>query len=154
MTRQEQVDRELLGRPVHSLQYMLRRLSGIYDFLPEIAVDGVFGEATLEAVMLFQRELWPPVTGVVDRGTWNALRDAWQAAEQELAEARGVRLFPAGEGGVEAGLEREFMILPQTMFQVLSRYLEGIEPQAAAGVHDGLCTSSLYEESLDALYST
>ena len=136
MTRQESVERELLAQPVRSLQYMLRRLSKVHDCLPEIVADGIFGEETLEAVMLFQREMCPPVTGVVDRGTWNAIRDAWQEAEQELAFARGVRIFPSGGGGVEEGMEREFMILPQTMFQLLGRYLDGIEPQEATGLHD------------------
>ena len=75
---QEFLERLFLDKPVHSLQYMLRRLSLDYDFLPELMTDGIFGERTLEAIMLFQRELYPPVTGVVDRGTWNAIRERWQ----------------------------------------------------------------------------
>ena len=45
MTRDE-LERELLAQPVRSLQYMLRRLSLQYPFLPEIVADGVFGERT------------------------------------------------------------------------------------------------------------
>lgn len=50
-------------RPVWGLQYMLSRLAEKYPFLPKLTPDGVFGERTLEAVMLFQRELLRPVTG-------------------------------------------------------------------------------------------
>ena len=53
----------LIGQPVRSLQTMLRELSFLYDFLPRLTPDGIFGERTLEAVMLFQREFFPPVTG-------------------------------------------------------------------------------------------
>ncbi len=133
--RREDVEREMMAQPVRSLQYMLRRLSKVYDFLPELATDGVFGERTLEAVMLFQRELHPPVTGVVDRETWNAIRDAWHDIEARLGAPRDLRAFPGEGSQVEPGDGKEFMILPQTMFQVLSRYLMGIAPDVADGLH-------------------
>lgn len=98
MTRDE-LERELLAQPVRSLQYMLRRLSLQYPFLPEIVADGVFGERTLEAVMLFQRELHPPVTGMVDEETWNDIRERWILLERKLAEPRPVRLFPDRKPG-------------------------------------------------------
>ena len=61
----QQLEEEMLSNPVRSLQYMLRRLSSKYSFLPQLAVDGVFGERTLEAVMLFQRELAVAAGGAV-----------------------------------------------------------------------------------------
>lgn len=133
--KKEDAEREMLAQPVRSLQYMLRQLSKVYQFLPELAIDGIFGEETLEAVMLFQRELYPPVTGVVDWGTWKAIRERWIEVEQQLAEPRAVRAFP-GEGyQVEAGAVKEFMIVPQTMFQVLSYYFNGISPHVPTGQH-------------------
>ena len=142
MTR-EALEQETLAQPVRSLQYMLRRLSREFEFLPELAVDGIFGEKTLEAVMLFQRELFPPVTGVVDRKTWNAIRERWLAAEERLADPRALRAFPGEGSRVELGSEREFMILPQTMFQVLSRYLNGIAPDEADGLHGRLSADNV-----------
>ena len=44
----ELLEREMLSKPVGSLQYMLRQLSKTYQFLPELAVDGVYGERTPE----------------------------------------------------------------------------------------------------------
>ena len=49
----------LIGQSVRSLQTMLRELSFVYDFLPRLTPDGIFGERTLEAVMLFQRSFSP-----------------------------------------------------------------------------------------------
>lgn len=139
----EDLEREMLAQPVRSLQYMLGRLAKEYEFLPELAADGIFGEETLEAVMLFQRELHPPVTGVVDRGTWNAIRDRWLALEKKLADPRAVRIFP-GEGcQVEPGCSREFMVVPQAMFQVLARHLMGIAPDAADGFHDNISADNV-----------
>ena len=83
----ELLERELLSSPVGSLQYMLRQLAQVYPFLPELVVDGEFGQRTLESVMLFQRELHPPVTGVVDRGTWEAIQEEWMKAEEQIGRA-------------------------------------------------------------------
>jgi len=131
----EDLEREMLAQPVRSLQYMLRRLSLVYPFLPEIVADGIFGELTLEAVMLFQREFGLPVTGVVDRDTWNAIRDLWYKAEERLASPKAARLFPGERVSVEPGENREFMIVPQTMLQVLSRQFSGITPDVADGIY-------------------
>ena len=48
------------GQPVRSLQYMLNALAIHDPKLVRLAVDGIFGERTLEAVMMFQRSLCRP----------------------------------------------------------------------------------------------
>ena len=155
MTSQRELEEEMLSNPVRSLQHMLGRLSGKYGFLPPLAVDGVFGERTLEAVMLFQRELAPPVTGVVDQGTWNAIRDAWMEWERESAPSRTVRIFP-GEGyQVRPGASGTSMVLPQTMFQLLRERLEGIAQGEADGRHgDVSVQNTLWLQNLAQLEET
>ena len=69
----------LIGQPVRSLQTMLRTISFAYPFLPQSHADGIFGERTLEAVMLFQREFFPPVTGQVNQATWDAIVSLYPA---------------------------------------------------------------------------
>ena len=123
MTPQE-LEEEMLSNPVQNLQYMLRRLGTRYSFLPQLATDGLFGEETLEAVMLFQRELAPPVTGVVDGRTWDAIRREWMALEREVAPPRSLRIFPGEGAQMLPGGEEEYMVLPQTMFQLLRQQLE------------------------------
>ncbi|MCI9557283.1 peptidoglycan-binding domain-containing protein [Oscillospiraceae bacterium 50-16] len=131
----ELLERELLSSPVGSLQYMLRQLAQVYPFLPELVVDGEFGQRTLESVMLFQRELHPPVTGVVDRGTWEAIQEEWMKAEEQNGHPRPTRIFPAEGTEVAEGVCREYMILPQTMLQVLGNRFEGILADVPDGEH-------------------
>jgi len=50
---------EMTGQPVRSLQYMLNQLAIHNPKLIRLTVDGIFGERTLEAVMVFQREYHP-----------------------------------------------------------------------------------------------
>ena len=131
--QRELMERELLSRPVSSLQYMLRQLSFTYKFLPELAVDGVFGERTLEAVMRFQKAAGLPVTGTVDRATWNTIRDAWLAQQSQAGYSRATRRFPSEGITVHEGETKEYLIVPQTMFNILSRQFEGIVPCEADG---------------------
>ena len=123
----QKLEEEMLSNPVQNLQYMLRRLGTRYSFLPQLAVDGLFGEETLEAVMLFQRELHPPVTGVVDRETWQAILDEWLDLERELADPRQIRAFPPS-AKVQAGSSHNYLLPVQAMFQSLSHVLDGLEP--------------------------
>ena len=122
-------------KAVRGLQRMLGELSAQFPFLPGLEEDGVFGERTLEAVMLFQRELHPPVTGVVDQGTWDAIQKHWLALEWEAPAARPARAFPQGAFQVEPGAEHETMMVPQAMFQALGRSFSGLSAAVPNGLH-------------------
>lgn len=129
----ELLEREMLAKPVSSLQYMLRQLSKTYQSLPQLAVDGVFGERTLEAVMRFQKEAGLPVTGTVDQATWNAIRNCWLAQRARGSYSRSTRIFPSEGITVHEGETKEYLIVPQTMFNILARQFEGITPCEADG---------------------
>ena len=129
----ELLERELLAKPVSSLQYMLRQLSRTYHSLPQLVVDGVFGERTLEAVMRFQKEAGLPVTGTVDQATWNAIRNCWLRQQAKDSYSRAARIFPSEGIQVHEGETKEYLIVPQTMFNILAKHFEGITPCDADG---------------------
>ena len=130
-----ELERELQDQPVRALQYMLMRLALVYDFIPTVAESGRFDDITLEGVLRFQREFAPPVTGVVDRRTWEALVALWERAEETLSSPRPVRAFPGNGKRAEPGEWKEYMVLPQTMFRSLGHYFEGIIPAQTNGTH-------------------
>lgn len=128
-------ERFLLGKPVSSLQHMLGELSYAHEQLPFVAVDGVFGEETLEAVMTFQREFSPPVTGRVDQRTWDDIVRHYRAWERERARPLPLRAFPPRPFQIEPGDQDDTMALVQTMFRSLSGILEGILSDEGEGYH-------------------
>ena len=134
MMRME-LEREMLDQPVKALQRMLTRLALVYDFLPTVAESGVFDEITLESVMRFQREIAPPVTGIVDRRTWQSIVERWERAEEQLEGPRPVRAFPGNGRRAGVGEWKEYMALPQVMFQGLTHYFNGLEPAEPNGLH-------------------
>ena len=58
------------GAPVRTIQEQLNAVSNAYPLIPKLAVDGIFGPATAEAVRLFQDIFDLPETGTVDFATW------------------------------------------------------------------------------------
>lgn len=65
---------------IREVQEHLRYLGFFDPILPEVGIDGIFGESTAEAVRQFQRWFDIEQTGVVDRATWELLYARYLAA--------------------------------------------------------------------------
>ena len=125
------------GQPVRSIQYMLNELAIHDPKLVRLAVDGVFGERTLEAVMVFQRDFHPPVTGVVDLGTWDAIRDAYFRVELLYGAPPPLNVLPSGAFTSAQGDESEPMLIVQAMFVSLNKVMTNFQPCQVNGCNDG-----------------
>lgn len=58
------------GDKVRQMQQQLNRIARNYPAIPTVAVDGVYGSRTADAVRTFQRIFNLPQSGVVDYPTW------------------------------------------------------------------------------------
>ncbi len=72
------------GPDISVLQYYLAFIAEFYGSIPQIEIDGIFGEQTLNAVIAFQREFGLPQDGIVGRQTWYALQDQYDAILRSL----------------------------------------------------------------------
>ncbi len=61
------------GDKVSVLQYFLSILSEFIEYIPPVAIDGVYGEATRNAVIAFQRYEGLNPDGIAGERTWNLL---------------------------------------------------------------------------------
>ena len=128
---------EMTGQPVRSLQYMLDQLAIHDPRLIRLAVDGVFGERTLEAVMIFQREYHEPVNGVVDLDTWDAIRRAYIKVELLYGIPPALNVLPNGGYTAEEGAEGEPVIIVQAMFVSLAKKVTNFKPCEVSGCNAG-----------------
>lgn len=112
-----------LGRPVRSLQEMLRALSAVHGDIPALVPTGRFGPYTLEAVMVFQREARLPVTGRVDLATWNALAGEYVQVSRRLPPTETGTLFPCEGAEILPGQTTPLLYPIQGMFCGLSGVL-------------------------------
>lgn len=81
------------GDNVRFLQYMLAMLAEYIEEIPSVSVDGIFGTATANAVRSAQRFFGIPITGVVDKTTWDELYDQYSGIENTTL--RNSETFPS-----------------------------------------------------------
>ena len=62
-----------IGKPIRSLQTMLRVIAAADEAIPQVVPDGIYGVNTTAAVREFQRQYDLPVTGQTDNATWNQI---------------------------------------------------------------------------------
>ena len=65
------------GDKVRQLQEQLTAISGAYPAIPAVSADGIYGEATQNAVRVFQSVFGLPQTGVVDYQTWYKIQEIY-----------------------------------------------------------------------------
>lgn len=114
--------------PVQSLQHMLNQIAHSMPVLPGLSESGEFDEATLEAVMLFQRETGLPVTGIVDQALWDAIFQAYTDRQLQHGTPPPVRVHPGHFYTVEPGETSDILLPVQAMFHALSGVLSNFEP--------------------------
>ena len=72
------------GIGVSNLQYCLNYLSAFYGAIPEIPIDGIFGQDTENAVRAAQNVFGLTPDGVVGEITWNAIYNAYRGIIEGL----------------------------------------------------------------------
>ncbi|MGL5764648.1 MAG: peptidoglycan-binding protein [Sarcina sp.] len=76
------------GVYVRRLQTYLNSIANNYPYIGKVAVDGIFGATTAQAVRRYQQTFNLPVTGIVDYATWYSISNTYVAANK-LAVLRG-----------------------------------------------------------------
>lgn len=76
------------GDKVRQLQEQLNTIAGSYPALPRIAVDGIYGQNTKNAVKEFQSVFGLPSTGITDYLTWYKIQEIYVAVSR-IAELNG-----------------------------------------------------------------
>ncbi len=128
----------LTGQPIWDLQQMLLTIAQEYPQIPPLIPDGRFGEKTLEAVMIFQRDFHLPVNGVVDNATWDAIFRQYQATLRRMGPPLSLRVMPHGAFTIQPGEQREQVSVIQAMFNSLARVLNNFEATDGDGINQGV----------------
>lgn len=74
------------GSSVRIVQYYLQFLSFFNLKLPYVAMDGIFGQETYDAVLTFQSLYGLDVDGIVGRNTWDMIQDAYVGVLNSLPD--------------------------------------------------------------------
>lgn len=82
------------GIAVSGLQYFLSVIGQVNFNVAPLAIDGVYGPNTRQAVYNFQRSFGLPATGSVDVATWLRLYDEYLSVAQTVLEDKGLPITP------------------------------------------------------------
>lgn len=125
-----------IGKPIRSLQTMLRVLAENDSRLQSLVPDGIYGKDTMASVTAFQRRYGLPVTGVTDQATWDQIAIAYELAliEQDAAEALTIVMDPGQR--FSADMHSPHIYLVQAIFLALAELFADFPAVEANGTLD------------------
>lgn len=137
------VSEEQRKADIMELQRYLNTVAGENGNLPFVVPDGIYGEATRNAVTDFQRESGLPATGEVDEQTWDALLKAYNTivginAGLDLIQPFARREIVLGEG--DTGY---LVYIIQTMLATVGQFYANLDSPPINGVYDRLTADSV-----------
>ena len=132
-----------LGRPVTSLQTMLRIIAMDDSTLPTVLPDGIYGDQTVKAVRAFQRREGLPCTGITDEATWNAIRSCYHRARVELEPAAPLEIGMQPHQVILEGSDNLQVLLVQAMLHNLHQVYANLPDCCTSGVCDLQTTAAV-----------
>ncbi len=133
----EQLSRGDYGSTVRTLQYYLNVIAYFNPEIPEVAADGVFGEATENQVLAFERFYGLNPDGVVDFRTWLLIQQMYDDILERLPEgyeAGAAVLYPGYN--LTPGLANDDVRELQTYLNVIGANYRDIPQVQVTGYFD------------------
>lgn len=127
---------------IRELQEYLRMLALVDSHYRELAVDGVFGAETADAVRQFQLVHNLPVTGRVDTALWEQLFQAYSDALILVSPAVPVQLFPFPPRLLRLGEQGNLIVILQAMLNTLA---DTARPLTVTGRYDAATEARVRE---------
>ena len=112
-----------IGKPIRSLQTMLRVIAAADEAIPQVVPDGIYGPDTEAAVTAFQTRSGLPPTGEADQATWNRVVDAYLKLGSFVLPIEALRIRWQPQQSIDAGEENLHLFPIQAMLAALpTRY--------------------------------
>lgn len=127
---------ELTMLAVADLQLWLRTIAEADGGLPQVSVDGIYGEETAAAVRAFQQRNGLPANGVVDLPTWQALRRAYEGALVQLAAPGGIRPYRASSEDITLGTRGDRVLFLQLLLDNIGARFDNLPEVPRGGLYD------------------
>lgn len=127
---------------IFNIQTYLRHLTFHDGRLGErgsVPLDGIWDSATRNALIEFQKSRGLPVTGSVDRATWDLLKQEYDASVAENSPPASLALFPRYPAGfvIKQGDRGYLTLTVQHLLRELERlYFFPSAPSEPSGTYD------------------
>ena len=124
------------GEKVSDLQFFLAVISSVDGRIPPVAIDGVFGNDTENAVKAFQREYGLVESGVVDEKTWDEIYDEFKGVVETVygRDAFDISAYPYPGYSIKEGDEGENVLKIQKQLNAIANANNSITRVVEDGV--------------------
>lgn len=113
---------------IEELQRYLRIIQRARSGYANVPIDGIFGADTAEAVQQVQREAGLPVTGIVDRDTWDAIVSIATAIEVENSPPAAIIVYRQKQPPLTVGSTGDDVYILQSVLQRIARQYGNLPP--------------------------
>lgn len=124
-----------IGRPIRSLQTMLRVIAAADGAQESIVPDGIYGPDTEAAVRAFQVRYGLTPTGVADQETWNRAVDVYTKRERFVLPLGALRIRWQPQQSIDAGEENLHLFPIQAMLAALRKRYRNLSAPPVDGRH-------------------
>ncbi len=123
----DELSEGMSGIGVGTIQYYLNFIGYFNPTLPQLPLDNFFGDSTKTAVTEFQRFYGLDPTGVIDRATWNKIRQIYEEILNGLPEGYSGKKAKAYPGYVlSEGMRNDDVRDFQTYISLIGRYYSDV----------------------------
>lgn len=129
---------------IMQVQEFLRTIQIFESKTVSVPIDGIYGDATANAVKAFQKQNELPVTGRVDKSTYDKLYQKALEAEFEMSEPLPIYVFANGRS-IYKGEKSSFVMLLQMLLNELKIAYDSYEVLKEDGVF-GTSTENAIKE--------
>lgn len=131
-----------IGRPIFSLQTMLRQISFWDPRVLPVIPNGTFGRNTYASVRSFQAAYGLPQTGRVAQTDWDVIVVAYEAALRDAYPPQVLPFWPVSRV-IRPGTQAPDLYLVQAMLYALSQRFRDLSTPAFTGTLDASTAKGL-----------
>ncbi|MBR6726416.1 MAG: peptidoglycan-binding protein [Clostridia bacterium] len=125
-------------KAIENLQLYLREISYYDTNIPPTPIDGIYENATREAVKAFQREYGFTPNGIVDKRTWDRIYRVYKKYRAEYSSPVGIYPYPhmTPDFRVLEGEESDLVMMIQIMLNTIRLGFDDLGDFTVNGIHD------------------
>lgn len=133
----------LEGNNVSTLQYYLAVIGAYYERIPPVDITGYFGSNTEDSVKAFQKVFGLPVTGRVDRTTWNDIYRAYDGILNSVPLYNNITTVLYPNIILKEGMSNEYVKILQEYLSYINRTYSNIPAVNNTGYFGALTKASV-----------
>lgn len=96
---------------IRNVQRYLRQLSYHDSAIPNVPIDGIWGDDTRNSLMAFQKGVGLPATGVANKETFDLLFSTYRRSVETYSPPMGFDIFPRLPNAYSVGMGDAFFLV-------------------------------------------